>query len=94
VNLYLISQEVNNSYDSYDGAVVAAPDEETARRIRPETPYPGCEPCIWIDGEKNINLLRHLGTWVDHPRHVAVKMIGVASDDVLLGTVLASFNAG
>lgn len=34
-HLYLISQSVNNDYDTYDSAVVAAPDEEAARRTHP-----------------------------------------------------------
>lgn len=35
MNLYLISQSVNNDYNTYDSAVVAAPDEETARNTYP-----------------------------------------------------------
>ena len=35
MNLYLISQEKNPGYDTYDSAVVAAPDEETARAMEP-----------------------------------------------------------
>ena len=35
MNLYLISQTVNNNYDSYDSAVVAAESEEKARLIHP-----------------------------------------------------------
>lgn len=30
MNIYRISQEVNEDYDSYDSAVVCAPDEETS----------------------------------------------------------------
>lgn len=33
MNLYLISQDVNNDYDTYDSAVVAAESEEEARGI-------------------------------------------------------------
>lgn len=36
MNLYLISQDVNNSYDTYDSAVVAAPNEDIARRMLPD----------------------------------------------------------
>jgi hypothetical protein len=32
MKLYRISQNVNGGYDTYDCAVVCAPDEETARR--------------------------------------------------------------
>ena len=35
MKLFLISQDQNNYYDTYDSAVVAAPDEETARNINP-----------------------------------------------------------
>jgi len=35
MNIYLISQSVNNDYDTYDAMVVAAPDEETARHMHP-----------------------------------------------------------
>ena len=35
MNLYLISQNRNNGYDTYDSAVVAAESEEKARMIRP-----------------------------------------------------------
>lgn len=35
MNLYLISQSVNNDYGTFDSAVVAAPDEETARHTHP-----------------------------------------------------------
>lgn len=36
MNLYIISQDENNDYDTYDSAVVAAPDVETARKILPD----------------------------------------------------------
>jgi hypothetical protein len=35
MKLWLISQTVNDDYDTYDSAVVAAPDEATARLTRP-----------------------------------------------------------
>lgn len=35
MKLYLISQTANLEYDTYDAAVVAAPDEEIARKIKP-----------------------------------------------------------
>ena len=35
MNIYLISQNVNDGYDTFDAAVVAAPDEETARNMKP-----------------------------------------------------------
>jgi hypothetical protein len=38
MNLYHISQAVNNAYDTYSDAVVAAPDALTARQTNP-SPY-------------------------------------------------------
>lgn len=35
MHLYLISQQTNNGYDTYDSAVVAAESEEAARSIHP-----------------------------------------------------------
>jgi len=35
MNLYLISQSVNNDYDTYDSAVVCAATREAARLISP-----------------------------------------------------------
>lgn len=35
MKLWLISQDVNNNYDTYDSAVVAASDEEAAKKIHP-----------------------------------------------------------
>jgi len=33
MNIYLLEQDVNDGYDTYDSAVVIAKDEEEARRI-------------------------------------------------------------
>jgi len=35
MKLWLISQDVNNDYDTYDCAVVAAVDEDAARHTHP-----------------------------------------------------------
>lgn len=35
MNIYLISQNINTDYDSYDSAVVVAKSEEDARMIHP-----------------------------------------------------------
>ena len=39
MNLYKISQDVNNDYDTFDAVVVAASDEESARAIHPDKTY-------------------------------------------------------
>ena len=35
MNLYLISQTINDEYDTYDSAVVVAPSEDDARNMTP-----------------------------------------------------------
>lgn len=44
MNLYIISQTVNQGYDTYDSAIVAATNEETAKGIRPGSICEWCEP--------------------------------------------------
>ena len=34
--LYKISQSTNSGYDTYDSAIVAAPDKQTAKGINPD----------------------------------------------------------
>jgi len=79
MNLYLLEQNQNNDYDTYDSCVVASEDMATAQLINPS--YEG-----W--GEFN-------SSWCTHPRDVGVTYIGKASDDMEEGEiVIASFNAG
>jgi hypothetical protein len=82
MKLFLISQEQNNRYDTYDSAVVAAPDEETARNMNPSNGVP------MDDWKKNRN------PWCNGPERVSVRYLGEAVDGVERGVVCASFNAG
>jgi hypothetical protein len=79
MNLYLIEQEANNAYDTYDSAVVAADTEEEARNIHPGGKWPQAGSRNW--------------TWTG-PENVKVRLIGIAASDVERGVVCASFNAG
>lgn len=80
MNLYHISQQANNDYDTYSDAVVAAPDEETARQMHP-------------DGG-DLRDEGSFGTWVSTPNQVTVKLVGIAVDGTPQGVVCASFHAG
>jgi len=73
MNLYLIQQEVNCGYDTFDSAVVAAENEDDARSISPsfETLDYGknkLEPCTsfyhdWVfDSDKDRVKVTFLGT--------------------------------
>jgi hypothetical protein len=89
LNLYLISQNENNDYDTYDSAVVAAPDENAARLIHPETgrhaeatPWPALTSADWSL------------TWASDPSKVNVKLIGQALNGTKIGAICSSYNAG
>jgi len=95
LNLYLISQTTHDSYDTYDSAVVAAPDEETARDM-----YPGNgEPIDWTRAsERNMEdggvLPDHVHHWVARREDVNVRRIGTATPDTPQGVICASYSAG
>lgn len=80
MNIYLISQEVNNDYDTYDSAVVCAKDEDNAKAIHPDGTAP---PDIWYS----------LTTWTQTD-NVKVKLIGKAAKGIKRGVICASYNAG
>jgi hypothetical protein len=83
MNLYLISQDENKDYDTYDSAVVCAPDEKTAKMIHPD------------HADINIEYFkRKFDTWCSDPKLVSVKFLGLAHPDIKQGVVLASYNAG
>ena len=80
MNLYLISQTINNGYNTYDSAVVCAENEEEARMTHPD----GRKD--W-DGEMD-----YWDDWCD-AKDVKVKLIGTSVEGVERGVVCASFNA-
>lgn len=96
MKLWLIEQDDNDGYDTYDSAVVAAETEDAARRT-----YPNDDDYRWSDEAK---------MWVGHrkdgstyaaydrdwttPDKVRVRLIGEAVDGTMAGTICASFNAG
>lgn len=76
MNLYLISQDVNTTWDTYESAVVAAEAGDDARLIHPmgrEIPYPEYESTGWA-----------------HPEDVTATFIGVAVEGTKRGVILAS----
>ena len=82
MNLYLISQTENVGWDTYDSAVVCAPDRETAQNMNPSNGE-------WMTWESD-----PFNTWATAPEHVSVQFLGAADDEVPFGVVCASFNAG
>ena len=86
MKLFLIAQEKNQDYDTYDSAVVCAPNEEKAKRTHPST-----------QGIEDWPKQSCMGTWVpfNHvEKYVKVTYLGEAAEGVKEGVVCASFNAG
>ena len=93
MKLYLISQNVNNDWDTYDSAVVAAEDELQAAKICPDKYYiweNGCWNFVYSSGEKKAETPR---SWCE-PTDINVVYLGEASKDIESGVILSSFNAG
>jgi hypothetical protein len=89
MNVYFISQDKNNGYDTYDSAVVIAPDEVTAKRIYPSR---WRDEIIYLD-EATTN--DHTNwDWVDSAEFVQARLIGTATEGAEVEIVCASFNAG
>jgi len=82
MNLYLISQNINEGYDTYDSAVVCANSKKEARMIHP------------AEYEDDWNgKSREWDSWCN-AENVQVIKIGVAFKKIKKGVVCASFNAG
>jgi len=89
MNIYLISQNENNDYDTFDKAVVVTESEEQAKQIDPAT--------VWAFNHIScfMNWTKYSYHWASSPANVAVKYIGVADPSYTEPTVIcASFNAG
>ena len=80
MNIYLIEQNKNTDYDTYDSAIVTAETEEQARLTHPEG-----KP-NW-DGKDE-----RYSTWCG-AEYVTVTLVG-KSDVKTSGVLLASFRAG
>ena len=81
MKLYLLSQDENNGYDTYDSCVVAAENQKDARRIHPS-------------GNVGTKWDTVFSTWCKSPSSVKVELIGEAAPNVKAGVICSSFNAG
>ncbi len=89
LKLYLISQEQNRGYDTYDSAVVAAYSEDEATLIHPGEGL--------FDENEQIECNRWdkgFVSWANHPSQVTADLIGDAIDCEPNSVICASFNAG
>lgn len=82
MNLYLLSQEENNDYDTYDSCVVCAKSKADAIKIGPD----GKPLEEELSGSWNV--------WALTKEGVKCELIGKANSKQKRGVILASFNAG
>jgi hypothetical protein len=87
MNLYLLRQNVNNGYDTYDSAIVAATTEAEAKEIHPSI-Y--SKDIIYSD---DLSIYDWAYDWCT-PKDVQVTYIGTAKPGTNKGVILSSFNAG
>lgn len=78
MNIYLLTQNTNRWYDTYDGCVVTAESEEEARLILPRS-YMKWDSYNWA--------------WADKPEQVMVQCLWKANKWTAGCVILGSFNA-
>lgn len=81
--IYLLSQDQNRGYDTYDSIVVCAESEEEARNIHPRGEWRNSIYSMFRDD-----------SWAFDPKDVKVKFLGEASPTIEKGIIITSFNAG
>lgn len=87
MNLYLLEQNVNTGYDTYDSTIVAANTEEEAKLIHP------CEYKRNTAYSEDLTEYEWMDDWCT-PKDVQVTYIGTAKPGTNKGVILSSFNAG
>ena len=93
MNLYKLSQTVNNDYDTYDSCVVVAKTEQDAKLMHP------ADGSIFPAGRwSNSGLIPYYRTHVFYfdwalPENVNVTLIGT-TNSTEAEVIIASFNAG
>jgi hypothetical protein len=87
MKIYVLSQDQNVSYDTYDSVVVAAEDEESAKRIHPDYTLGDNWKDNWDEDEEY--------SWCNSPDDVKVELVGTyEGTKTEPHVILSSFNAG
>jgi len=101
MKIFLISQNINTDYDTYDSAIVVAENEADARTINPSGFVTHITDNEWMgtySGGNNVGKEYIFGSssWINFKdiNQLSVEYIGEASEEQERGVVLASFNAG
>ena len=100
MNIYLISQDFNTGYDTYDSAVVVANNPEEARKVHPSEYVTHNNGFTWMGTYSGKKLKgdeyeNEPSNWVKFSERedIEVKFIGETKRRDS-GVILASFNAG
>jgi hypothetical protein len=94
MKIYLLTQNQNRGWDTYDSCVVVASSPEEARLMHPEGErvWDGRE---WIYANGTDPSLQYLRKdWAYHPDNVTFEEIGTANGGDRPRVVCASYNAG
>lgn len=100
MNLYRLSQSVVSGWDTYSDCVVAAANEDEARRIHPRTYSGGCEYRVTDQGRFEYRYSdafkweEDIDSWCTSVEDVHVELLGVAVEGTTAGVICASFHAG
>jgi hypothetical protein len=100
MNIYRISQNINDRYDTYDSAVVCAETEDEARKIHPSPFTKFWRDNKWfgidVNGKEYQSSDGYSSNWVtgDNLKEIKIEYIGVAKDGIEKGVIVSSFNAG
>ena len=94
MNLYLISQNIVNGYDTYDSAVVSAETSEEARTIHPSAYVTHIDNNNWMGGDFSRTYINNESSWVrcDQLEDISVELLGTTLRGK--GLIFSSFNAG
>lgn len=97
MKIYLISQNKVSGYDTYSDAVVCAEDEESAKKINPDSYYPYDEETKtfhWGTKEHQYEPESLSTSWVSVIEDVEVEYLGEAKPNLKKGIICSSFHAG
>lgn len=93
LKLFKVTQKENNDYDTYNSIIVCAIDKARARVIYPSVhcSYVWKRKVGWVNEEE---VKVQSDNWANELRNTRVVEIGIATENMKEGVVLASYNAG
>ena len=95
MKLYLLSQQANNNYGTYDSLVVCAGSEEQARKISP-SPYVKWDDSLnqWYSIHRTDSNDRYLDDgWVNDLELIVCEYLGKAEPNQESGVICSSYTS-